>query len=64
MARIQISNRIEGATLLMHETSRRFTGAWVRALNATARTLVRRPRCRQRPRGGLSPRPDGRRDNL
>ena len=43
MARIQITNRIEGATLLLHETSRRFTGAWVRALNATARTLVPSP---------------------
>ena len=43
MARIKISNRIEGATLLLHETSRRFTGAWVRALNATARTLVPSP---------------------
>ena len=43
MARIKISNRIEGATLLLHETSRRFTGSWVRALNATARTLVPSP---------------------
>ena len=43
MARIKISNRIEGATLLLHETSRRFTGAWVRGLNATARTLVPSP---------------------
>ena len=43
MARIEISNRIETATLLVHETSVRFTGAWVRALNATARTLVAAP---------------------
>ena len=43
MPRISNSNQIEGATLFAFETSVRLTGAWVRTLNATARTLVAAP---------------------
>ena len=43
MPRISNSNQIEGATLFDFVRSVRFTGAWVRALNATARELVAAP---------------------
>ena len=43
MTRISSSNLIEGATLFEFETSVRMTGAWVRGLSGTARTLVEAP---------------------
>ena len=43
MTRIQNTHRIEGSVLFEHETSVRLTGAQVRTLSATARTLVDAP---------------------